>query len=211
MSNFKILILCNMLFFGLPFLAFAASHTYTCGDMVNVVGSPQPTCSSGVWTFTSAKSQAASDWSSPAFNLSSAATWYVNYTYSGSGSLQTYTNGSVYSGTPATISGGTQVTIALPTPHDTNTGIQLDDGGSNSFNGTIGPVCVDDDNSSCGESHPAPIPNRFNNLFGNATTTASSSQILAIVDIPNVDLFMGYMVFLSSASFLVWIFKSSRI
>jgi len=79
---------------------------------------------------------------------------------------------------------------------------------SNSFSGTISNICVSDTAGQCATPTPSPAPqNRFNNIFGNATSSASASTTLSIIDIPNLDLFMGYLTFFSVVVFVVWIFK----
>lgn len=47
----------------------------------------------------------------------------------------------------------------------------------------------------------------FDEVFGSATSTASST--IAIVDIPTLDVFMAWFVFMFTFAFIIWIFRKS--
>lgn len=53
---------------------------------------------------------------------------------------------------------------------------------------------------------PPPTQQEFSNIFYHATTSASTT-LLAIIDYPNADVFMGFMVFAWSMWFIIWLFR----
>lgn len=182
----------------------STTHTYVCS---NITLGADSTCTGGSsslsLTIPNTNNSSAYDNAGTALNVNNA-TWYVTMTVSGTGTYNVTCSGSCSGG----FTGTGSVTDHSATFSGTGSqGIDITNNG-NSFNGTISYLCVSDTLGACTPPAPAsPSVNRFANIFGDATSTASSTN-LVIADIPNLDLFLGYAVFYSVVILCIWLLKS---
>jgi len=166
--------------------AYAASHTYTCADF----GTITVPCSGGVMTFTAA-GQSASN-SIGAYDLGSAATVYVTATVVASGGTGVVgVRGDVndYNTNFTTVLSDTSIA------NGGNSSAQFVIFDNNSFQGTVGDICVSDTPGECVPTPPTPEP---------VSTTTSS------VDQTQQNLFNAYWSFLATMFFMVWLIRSTR-
>jgi len=183
----------------LPTGVFAATtHHYTCDDFIS--GINPPSCSANVFTF--AGDSGYRDSPAAVFNLT-AGTWYLNFTYSGTGNFNV--NGFATGDADHT---GSEIDYVVTTLFFTR--IEIWD--HTSFVGTISNVCVTDTPGDCasggggGGSGNGVFPDGSEVFPGIATTTI----VFSIVDNPTQDFFNGMVLFLMCNFGLIWVFKSRR-
>lgn len=180
MKNKTIFILAAL--FLTPLSAIAASHTYTYAELTNPTcigggGSPAVTQGSGQSFVFTGGTGSVSDWCDPAFDTRPAGTYYLHYTYSGTGTGKTATNGDTDLGGPEVDldSSGTAIITSNGTTNSVTQGISIR--ANASLNATIDELCIDDDNATCnaGPPPPPPPPSGFLAALAAATSTFSGT------------------------------------
>lgn len=193
------------LFFLVPAVAGATTYNYDCADLTS---GDSPSCTDGVWTKGSAFSLLKADDSKPFV----AGTWYFNGVVGGSGTpfrLTCYEYSSGTCNTYVALSAGTYVDEAFVINSGTSLGLYL--WGQSSTNPEVGEICITDELGGCdggGGGGGSTAPSIFDDLFGSATSSASST--ISIVFDPNRD--MANLLFLFTAWFfgVYWIFSKKR-
>jgi len=186
---------------------FASAETtyhYVCGDFSS--GGGTISCTDDVWTF--GTTDAYKDDNSS--KLPTAGNWYLSFGYSGSGTIHFDWLGTDHYDYSYT--GGQHSTLVeLPS---NITIFELGNNGG-TFIGDISSLCLTDTPGACDPVPPPPPTGlfgrgAFDEIFGLATTSASASTTLSIVDNPVQDLFEGFVLFLLTMFGIIWFFKKTR-
>lgn len=201
--------------FLFPVTALAASHTYSCSELTLGSG---VSCSSGTITFSATGGDAYD--TIPTYNLNGTATWYLHISVSGTGTGKVRIAGNNFD--PSNTDFTTTGTYTLsPAAGNTTGSLLFRD--NNSFAGTVGNICIDDDNASCAPPPPPPnptpwvvlgsLPNRFASSTCSETQPTSSNPIFScfstttpeVIDLTQVDVLGGIALAFAVMWFIVWI------
>jgi len=181
----------------------ATTYHYVCADLTS---GDSPSCTDGSWSSASSFSLLKADDSKPF----AAGTWYISAVVGGSGTpfrvtCYEYSSATCSSYTP--LSAGTYVDEPFTIDSGTSLGLYL--WGQSSTAPSIEEICISDELGACaGGGGGGGEISVWDDLFGSATTTASST--ISIVFDPNRD--MANLLFLFTAWFfgVYWLFSKKR-
>lgn len=183
-------------------IAWATTYTYGCADLTS---GDSPSCTGGAWTKASAFSLLKADDTKPF----AVGTWYLSATVEGSGTpfrATCYEYTGAICNTYTALSAGDVVDAPITINSVGSLGLYL--WGQTSTNPGISEICVTDTPGDCQEAPEAPPASVFDDLFGSATSSASST--ISIVFDPNRDMFNLFFLFLSGFFGMYWLFSKKR-
>jgi len=148
-----------------PLSALAASHHFTCADTLNLANGVSCT-STDTFTFPS-NGFWSDNQTTPYFNLPNSSSYWVTFTYSGTGSLGVF-SGALNAGSNPAPSVQSASVSELPLTAGTDSlsqNVLILDARTilgNTFVGSLSSICIDDDGTSCapggGGTPPTPDP-----------------------------------------------------
>lgn len=213
----KLLILILLVMVGAPQYASASYHLFTCTDGLTVAGGVS--CSSpNIYDGFTAGAGYVGDKPTNVYPLTSGGTYYLTVDYDGSGRITFGNEGDV--STPSTeILGITGAVLEQSFTASTGTdnitfyfygGTGAGGHASNNFTGELYRICLDDDGVSCTPPPPPPPPSPIEDIFVGVATSSiygTTTAFIAIVEIPNLTLFLGILLFYLTFAGVVYFFR----
>jgi len=181
----------------LPSSALAASHNYICDNFHQFA---QVSCTDDVYTFSNTPfANNSSLYANGGDSFMSGSTlYYVSFDYSGTGDLNVSSTGNVNDGTVEVVSdSGSACDIEITTPSGNSwNSLFFNTYSGTAFVGDISNVVASDEPLCGGEDEETPPPPDW---------TLSTSTVS--IDSVNVDIFMGFVIFLGTMTMTMWMFR----